>query len=224
MYRNMVIATHQREECASDAGWRFVLTTCKEGFWIHKIDTSKTKLRLVDGCPKNLLHGMKLLYVSRWKQKIDVGWKKNLCIWACLGGNLTFFERMVAHGTKTSFYYAYRPAGGRTGRPRARLCVQWDAQDPFPIRHRKECVHLDCMSCLMYKVGRLLVYTVRFFVMLCGLYRAFRMCVCFSLMTRALLAVLSFLIIFTPRTDWDWTSPDFHPGYWHFPVINRPFW
>jgi hypothetical protein len=65
----------------------------------------------------------------------------------------------------------------------------------------------------MYKVGRLLVYTVRFFVMLCGLYRAFRMCVCFSLMTRALLAVLSFLIIFTPRTDWDWTSPDFHPGY-----------
>jgi hypothetical protein len=32
MYRNMVIATHQREECASDAGWRFVLTTCNEGF------------------------------------------------------------------------------------------------------------------------------------------------------------------------------------------------
>ncbi len=31
-------------------------------------------------------------------------------------------------------------------------------------------------------------------------------------------------IIFTPRTDWDWTSPDFHSGYWHFPVINRPFW
>jgi hypothetical protein len=125
-------------------------TTCKEGF-SNPQNRYTTKLRFF-GCPKNLLNfsmaWSSLTFRAGSRRLMSDGTK----IYAF---GLAWLEiwpvsrEWLPMGQRRHFIMLY----GRTaGRPRPRLCVQWDAQDPFPIRHRKECVHLDCMSCLMCKL------------------------------------------------------------------------